>query len=66
MDTKASADIHLAIDWLRLPFNYKYQALEALDRAILELRNQMVFDSPRDGVITIRPALRPPLSILYL
>ena len=38
MDTKASADIHLAMDWLRLPYNYKYQALEALDRAILELR----------------------------
>ena len=38
MDTIASADIHLAMDWLRLPYNYKYQALEALDRAILELR----------------------------
>lgn len=34
-------EIHLAMDWLRLPFNYKYQALEALDRALVELRQPM-------------------------
>ena len=50
MDTKASeieasADIRLAITWLlRLPFNYKHQVLEALDRAILELRSDVVSD----------------------
>ena len=38
MDTKASVDIQRAMDWLKFPYNYKYQALEALDRAILELR----------------------------
>ena len=39
MDTKASADIHLAMDWLRFHVDYKHRALEALDRAILELRS---------------------------